>query len=128
VKERVYIASPYTNGWHAANVRRQLDAKNILLKQGFVPFAPLIGHYFEMVHPQGEKIMLEWDLEWLKVCHVLIRIHVFDKDGIEVPSPGADIEEQTAIENNIPVYHFLSIEHLERDFKRLREEDLKRAA
>ena len=109
---KVYIASPYTNGVAADNVRRQLDAQKVLMDNKFVPFAPLLAHFSAIHHYRPEREWLSWDLEWLKCCDFLIRIRPTDGDGIEVYSNGSDIEEQTASENNIPVYNFESVEEL----------------
>jgi hypothetical protein len=111
-KLKVYIASPYTNGSPAINVRRQLEAQKVLMDAGFVPFAPLIAHFVDIYHPRPEHQWLEWDLEWLKVCDFLVRLRPTDGDGMEVPSKGSDLEEQTADNNNIPVYNFESVEEL----------------
>lgn len=112
MKIKVYIASPYTNGWAATNVRRQLQAKHILLDNGFCPFAPLENHYAEIFQHRPEHEWFEWDLEWLKVCDILVRIRPSDKDGNEIPSRGSDQEVETAIENNIEVYQFKTLEEL----------------
>lgn len=36
----VYIASPYTLGDIAVNVRKQMDVTDILISKGFLPFTP----------------------------------------------------------------------------------------
>ena len=109
---KVYIASPYTNGGAADNVRRQLDAQKVLMDKKFTAFAPLIAHFSDIFSPRPEHEWLEWDLAWLKVCDFLIRIRPTDGDGIETPSRGSDLEEQTAIDNRMPVYNFESVEEL----------------
>lgn len=110
-KYKVYIASPYTNGWMPDNVRLQLQAKHILLDYGFIPFAPLENHFAEIFQARKDKEWLNWDLEWLKVCDIVIRLHTYVND-VELPSPGSDIEIQTAKDNNIPVRDFKSIKEL----------------
>jgi len=110
-KLKVYIASPYTLGWMPDNVRLQLEAKNILMDYGFVPFAPLVNHFEEIYKHRNEHDYLEWDIEWLKVCDILLRIRS-SKDGVEIPSKGADIEVQVAIENNIKVIDFKDLNEL----------------
>lgn len=109
---KVYIASPYTNGFHSDNVRRQLKAQKVLMDKKFIAFAPLIQHFAEIYNPRPEHEWFSWDLEWLKCCDFLVRIRPTDGDGIEVPSKGSDIEEQTAMDNNLPVYNFESVEEL----------------
>ncbi len=78
----------------------------------FIAFAPLIQHFAEIYNSRPENEWFTWDLEWLKCCDFLVRIRPTDGDGIEVPSKGSDIEEQTAIDNDMPVYNFPSVEKL----------------
>jgi len=111
-KAKVYIASPYTRGRQADNVRRQVEAKHILLDHGYVPFAPLLNHYAEIYRHREEEEWFQWDIEWLLVCDVLVRITAYDENGIEVPSIGADEEVKIAMENDIPVYVVHSIDDL----------------
>ena len=111
-KIRIYIASPYSNGWHADNVRRQLEAKHILMDNGFVPFAPLENHFSEIYRHRRENEWLNWDLEWLSVCDILVRIRAFYSNGNEIPSAGVDIEVERANNLNIPVFVFENIDHL----------------
>lgn len=119
MKYKIYIASPYTNGNQIDNVRLQIDAKHKLLKLGQIPFAPLLGHFFELVYPQkyNNHNMLEWDIFWLKTCDIVVRIHPRDENGEELPSPGADTECEAAQESNIPVYHFEDLKDMESFFK-----------
>jgi len=112
-KLRVYIASPYTNGWMPDNVRRQIEAKHILMDHGFMPFAPLENHYSEIFKHRPEHEWFEWDLAWLKVSDILVRIKAFDDEGNEIPSPGADEECRNAKEWGIPVFVFDTLKDLE---------------
>lgn len=112
-KTRVYIASCYTNGWMPDNVRRQIEAKHILMDYGFVPFAPLENHYSEILKHRPEHEWFQWDLEWLGVCNILVRIRVFDKNGDEIPSTGSDKEMQFAREHGITIYEFKDLGELE---------------
>jgi len=106
--KKVYIASPYTVGDQVQNVHRQMDAGSILMDKGYTPFIPLLAHFQHMVHPKSETTWLEWDLEWLKTCDLIVRFRPLDKEGKEMPSSGADLEELTAIDNHMPVYTFES--------------------
>ena len=106
MKTKVYIASPYTVGDVAVNVKRQLDAANMLMDLGFTPFVPLYSHFQHMVHPRPYQEWLYLDLEWLPVCDVILRL--------PGESKGADIEVQKAKELNKPVVY--SIDELLRDF------------
>ncbi len=93
---KVYIASPYTQGDVAVNVKTQLDYHDKLMSHGFTPFAPLLTHFVHMAHPRKYKDWLKHDLEWLKVCDVMLRL--------PGESHGADIEEEYCKNNNIPVF------------------------
>ncbi len=109
---KIYIASPYTLGSQAQNVRRQIDAANILMDFGYAPYTPLLFHFQELVHPRPEHEMLSLELEYLKICDALFRIIPRDENNNVIISKGADIEEQIANNNLIPVYKFLSIDDL----------------
>lgn len=87
---KVYIASPYTLGDVAVNVKRQIDAVDKLMDKGFAPFAPLYSHFQHMVHPRPYKI-------WVIACDCLLRL--------KGESVGADGEVDLAIKNNIPVFY-----------------------
>lgn len=104
---RVYIASPYTLGDVAVNVKRQLDAVDELMNLGFAPFAPLYSHFQHMAHPRPYTDWIKVDLEWVEACDVLLRL--------EGESKGADGEVEHAIKLGKPVYY--SIEEMVADFK-----------
>ena len=93
----VYIASPYTLGDVAVNVRRQIDAASDLLACGLIPFTPLLSHFIHLVHPHSYDEWLEYDLQWLSRCDCMLRL--------SGESKGADIEEAYAQKLGIPVYY-----------------------
>lgn len=95
MKTKVYIASPYTKGDVAVNVKRQLDMVDELMTLGYAPFAPLYSHFQHMAHPRPYTDWIEIDLEWVPVCDVLLRL-----DG---ESSGADGEVAFAQERGVPV-------------------------
>lgn len=97
--KKVYIASPYTVGDQALNVRRQIDVSHDLMNNGFYPFVPLLSHFQHIIHPRTWQSWMEYDLVWVKTCDYLIRL-----DG---ESKGADQEVKTAKENGIPVFFSL---------------------
>lgn len=107
MKIKVYIASPYTIGDQAHNVRRQMDCFDELLKLGFVPFAPLFTHFQHLVHPADYEAWMNWDFEWVKCCDALLRL--------SGASPGADREVELAQTEGIPVFY--SIEDMVAFFK-----------
>jgi len=115
-KTRVYIASPYTNGWMPDNVRLSFEAHDILMDMGFAPYSPLAVHFQSIMFKREEKEWLELDLNYLLACNVMVRIHPVKDNGDKIPSPGADLEEYTAMEHNIPVFHYETLYELEQDF------------
>jgi hypothetical protein len=96
-KKKVYIASPYSLGDVAINVRKSIDAFNELLELGFIPFAPLLTHFIHIIYPKDYDKWLAYDLEWLKSCDALLRL--------PGESKGADIETLFAKANNILVFY-----------------------
>ena len=97
---KVYIASPYTKGDVAVNVKVQLDCADELITLGFAPFAPLYSHFQHMAHPRPYSDWIEIDLEWVKVCDCLLRL--------EGDSSGADGEVKYANELGIPVFYSIA--------------------
>src|SRR5580693_1616163 len=93
---RVYIASPYTKGDVAINVKAQLDAVDTLMSLGYYPFAPLYSHFQHMAHPRPYKDWIEADLVWVSVCDAMLRL--------PGESSGADNEVKVAKELGIPVF------------------------
>ncbi len=112
-KIRVYIASCYTHGWMPTNVRRQIEAKHILMDYGFYPFPPLENHFAELFKHRPEEEWFDWDLSWLELCDILIRIHAFDENGVEIISPGSDVEMEFARQHGKPIYEFNNLKELE---------------
>lgn len=94
-KKRVYIASPYTNGDVAVNVRRQLETAHKIMDLGHIPVVPLFCHFQHMLFPRPYKDWLALGLEQVRSCDVVLRL-----DG---HSPGADTETAFANELGIPV-------------------------
>lgn len=96
-KKKVYIASPYTLGDMALNVKLQMTTANRLMDEGFIPFVPLYNHFQHMMYPRPDDEWIEIDKEWVTVCDVLLRL------GGE--SSGADGEVALAQEEGIPVFY-----------------------
>lgn len=94
---KVYIASPYTIGSKERNVMKQISVFHILAAHGHVPFAPLLGHYVDLVYPFSYDFWLKWGLEWMKTCDCVLRL--------AGESPGADKEVAEAEKLGIPVYY-----------------------
>lgn len=81
---KVYIAGPYTKGDVAVNVARAIEAADMLLDAGHVPFCPHLTHFWHLHQSQPYQVWLDYDMEWLRVCDVVLRL-----DG---ESSGADKE------------------------------------
>ena len=94
---KVYIASPYTKGDVAVNVKRQLDCVDQLMDLGFAPFAPLYSHFQHMAHPRPYQDWINIDLEWVKVCDCILRL--------EGESNGADGEVEFAKKLELPIFY-----------------------
>lgn len=99
---KVYIASPYTKGDVAVNVKIQMDMADKLMTNGFAPFTPLYSHFQHMAHPRTYDDWLTLDFEWIKVCDCILRL--------PGESSGAEKEVEFANFNNILVFY--SIEDL----------------
>lgn len=100
--KRIYIASPYTVGDVGVNVKRQMDAADELIEQGYAPFAPLMSHFQHMAHPRPYHDWMMLDREWIGVCDAVLRL--------PGESRGADNEVTLALGRGIPVFY--SIEEL----------------
>jgi hypothetical protein len=100
---KIYLASPYTNGDTAINIRTQIEVANKLIDLGFCPFLPLLSHFQHMIFPRVYEDWLKLDLEWLEQCDCILRL--------EGESKGADLEVLYAKEKNIPVFY--SIEEVD---------------
>lgn len=93
--KKIYIASPYTVGDVAVNVKRQIDVASKLIDMGYAPFWPLHSHFLHMAHPKEYETWMEIDLDWLIDCDAVLRL--------PGESKGADREVVLAAEHNIPV-------------------------
>ena len=98
----VYIASPYTLGDAAENVRNSLIAADRLVELGYAPFCPLLSHFWHFLSPKKYTTWTKLDMEWVLRCDCLLRL-----PGI---SPGADAETVFAHQHQIPIFY--SIEAL----------------
>lgn len=96
---RVYVAGPLTMGDIMINVSNAIKAGNELMRRGYIPFVPHVLYFWEGLY-QPDLTYDEWlayDLEWLKVCELMLRL--------PGQSPGADREEEFAAKEGIPVYY-----------------------
>lgn len=104
---KVYIASPYTLGDVAVNVKVQLDAVDELMDHGFAPYAPLYSHFQHMAHPRPYTDWINIDLIWVETCDCILRL-----PGV---STGADGEVAHATKFGIPTFY--SIKELYEHYK-----------
>lgn len=106
---RVYIASPYTLGDVAVNVKIQIDTADELMNYGFAPFVPLLAHFQHLIHARPYQDWVNVDLEWVKHCDCVLRL-----DG---ESNGAD--EEVRLANSIGKRVFYSINDLINHYKNI---------
>ena len=96
-KFKVYIASPYTIGNQAKNVRDSIYFADKLIDNGYLPFAPLLSHFWDYLIPHNYDYWLEYCVNWLLECDFVLRL--------PGESKGADYEEVVAMQNGIPVVY-----------------------
>ena len=107
-KPLVYIASPYTKGDQALNVRFQMEAFNSLLSDNVVlPIAPLWSHFQHLAFPRLYEDWLSYDLELIDRCDILLRLTAVipSMTYTQWESKGAKREEAHARSRGIPVFH-----------------------
>lgn len=93
--DRVYISGPYTQGDVAVNVRKAIDAADVLAKAGFVVICPHLTHFWHLVYQHDHEFWMTQDLELVTICDMVIRL--------PGESAGADRECALAEEYGIPV-------------------------
>lgn len=93
---RCYIASPYSIGSQALNVRASLVAADALLEAGVLPCVPLLSHLWELVSPKPYRVWMEYSLGWLRACDCVLRL--------PGESAGADEEVREARALGLPVF------------------------
>jgi hypothetical protein len=95
-RKRVYIASPYTAPDPCANTHNAMKVWDQLWDAGVCPFCPHWTHFQHTFAPRPYGDWLAFDLEWLRVCHAVLRL--------PGDSSGADKEVGEAIDLGIPVF------------------------
>ena len=93
---RVFVSSPYTIGDSGENVRRQMDAGDILIDNGFTPLLPLLNHFWNIVSPTSYETWLKWCFDWIDVCDCVLRL--------PGKSSGADREVKHALRQGKSVF------------------------
>jgi len=95
-KPLIYIMGPYSKGGQARNVRRAIEAAEVVCSLGGVPFIPHLCHFWDLLYPRTYEFWLDYDITWLERCHAAYRI--------PGESEGADREEKRCNELKIPVF------------------------
>ena len=112
-KPIIYIASPYTSGDPAINVRFQCRVFDQLLSEGRVwPVAPLWTHFQHILFPRRYEDWLEYDKALLPLYDGCLRLNAEEPglNYIEKKSTGADGEVEVFRLMGKPVFY--SIESL----------------
>ena len=99
----VYIASPYTEGDVAMNVRFQHQTWDLLWRRGFVPVAPLWSHYQHLSIPMPYHEWLEYDAAIVRRSDAVLRLTATGPRYEQQESAGADKEVELAKSLGIPV-------------------------
>jgi Domain of unknown function (DUF4406) len=106
MRQKVYVAGPYTKGDVEENVRNAIKAGNELADKGFAPFVPHLTHFWEALFPRPYDFWIDLDNQFLPDCDAVLRI--------PGDSSGADNEVRLAHSLGIPV--FFSIDVLDDHF------------
>lgn len=93
---KVYVSGPYSKNM-VDGTRNAILAAEELRKAGYLPFVPHLSLLWDLVCPSPYKEWIEYDLEWVQHCDVLLRL--------PGESPGADREVELAHKLGIPVYY-----------------------
>lgn len=93
------MAGPLTQGDQFLNVRVAMDAADVVMSAGHVPFVPHLAVHWHALHPRPYEDWIAWCLSWVETCDALIRL--------EGESPGSDREVEHALANGLDVYEGL---------------------
>lgn len=91
----IYIAGPYRSD-PVANTRRAFDAWEVLRLAGYTAYPPHISLILDLVYPQTPGFWLNFDLEILERCDLLLRL--------PGESAGADDEVRFCERRGIPFF------------------------
>jgi hypothetical protein len=94
---RVYIASAYTKGDVAVNVRNVILVADVLVNRGHTPYIPHLTHFWHLLSPKKANFWYEYDNSFLDHwAECVLRL--------DNQSSGADNEVMRAKRLGIPVY------------------------
>jgi hypothetical protein len=114
-KPVVYIASPYTKGDVAINVRFQMQVVSELMDRNLVvPIAPLLSHFLHLHHPRPYQDWIDYDLELLNVVDACLRLNATHPpmEYAMSESAGADNEVKRCKELGKPVFEYVQALHV----------------
>lgn len=95
---RVYIASAYSKGDIAINVRNAIVVADELVKRGHMPYIPHLTHFWHLISPKEYKFWLEYDNSFIDHwAECLLRL--------DNESSGADEEVSRGYRRGLPVYY-----------------------
>lgn len=108
-KPTVYIASAYTKGDVAVNVRFQCRIFDFLLTTGKVlPYAPLMSHFQHALYPRPYADWIAYDLAMLPLFDACLRLDATDDrlpGYCQSESSGADGEVAEFTRMGKPVFY-----------------------
>lgn len=95
---RVYIASAYTNGDVAINVRNVILVADKLVKRGHIPYIPHLTHFWHLLSPKEIEFWYNYDNSFIDHwAECILRL--------ENSSVGADAEVVRARTIGLPIYY-----------------------
>jgi hypothetical protein len=97
----IYVSGPYTHGDVMENIRNACLVGDALLEMGHTPIVPHLNGMWQLISPKPYDTWLQYDKQVLDRCGLMVRLPGH--------SPGADVEEGFARENEIPVVHLSNI-------------------
>lgn len=106
----VYIASPYSKGDAAMNVRTQMKIWDAAIDMpGVIPIAPLWSHFQHLAFPRPYETWLRYDKSIIERCDVCVRMAAFEGHikYRQDESPGADAEVALFVAAGKPVFQNL---------------------
>ena len=98
---KIYISGPYSKGDTIVNIATAILIAERLIIHGFHPKVPHLSGFWHFLAPHSHEFWLEYDKIELLECDAVYRIRGKSK--------GADMEEQFAIDNNIPVFRSVDL-------------------
>lgn len=104
---KVYIASPYTLGDVAVNVRKQMLIADYLITMGYAPFVPLYSHFQHIFSLRPYEDWIKLDRQWLYQCDCVLRL----------PGESKGADEEVKYAKSVGISVFYSINELAEHYK-----------